>query len=130
MISPLLFYDGHCPFCHFWVQFLLKYDTKKHFHYATLSGETARLFFEHKGIEVPQSIVLVEENRYFLASRAVFRILKKLGGIFKLGLVFQLLPRPMTDYFYYFIAKNRFVLGKPYDHCFLPIKEHKKRFLD
>jgi len=58
MISPLLLNDGHCPFCHFWWQFLLKHDTKKHFHYTPLSGETSG-FFEHKGIEVPKSIDLV-----------------------------------------------------------------------
>ena len=130
MRTPLLFYDGHCPFCHFWVRFILKYDREKHFHFAPLSGETARMFFKQKKIDVPESIVLVEEDGYFLATPAIFRIIKKLGGVFKLGLVFQLLPLPLTNQLYYFIAKNRFLLRKPYDRCFLPKEAYRKRFLD
>lgn len=130
MSTPILFYDGHCPFCHFWVRFLLKYDVKKRFYFTPLSGKNAQLFFKQKGIEVPESIVLVDEKRHYLASQAIFRIVRELGGIFKMVLVFEILPLQLTDYLYYFIAKNRFVLGGPYDRCFLPEMEHKNRFLD
>jgi predicted DCC family thiol-disulfide oxidoreductase YuxK len=130
MTTPILFYDGHCPFCHFWVKFLLKYDKKKHFYFAPLSGENAKLFFKQKGIEVPESIVLVDEKQYYLASEAIFCIARKLGGVFKMILVFKILPRQLTDHLYYFIAKNRFILGGPYDCCFLPEREHKNKFLD
>ena len=88
------------------------------------------MFFKQKKIDVPESIVLVEEDGYFLATPAIFRIIKKLGGVFKLGLVFQLLPLPLTNQLYYFIAKNRFLLRKPYDRCFLPKEEYRKWFLD
>ncbi len=130
MNTPLLLYDGHCPFCHFWVRFLIKFDKKSVFRFAPLTGSNATAFFKKEGLEVPDSIVLVQDDRYFVASRAVFGILKTLGGAFRLGLLFQILPYHLTDWIYKGIAKNRFVFGKPYPQCFIPDKEQQTRFLD
>ena len=133
-MSPILFYDGHCPFCHFWVRILLKYDKEEIFFFAPLTGASATSFFKKRGINIPESIVLVlnekSDEKYYLASTAIFKILKILGGPFRLGLLFQFLPLALTNLIYNAIAKNRFVFGKAYDSCFLPEARHRKRFLD
>ena len=129
-MAPVVFYDGHCPFCNFWVRTLLKYDRKKVFLFAPLSGKTATSYFNNKGIEIPDSIVLMENNTHLLASQAVFEIFKKFNGFFRLGLLFQWLSLRFTDLLYYRVVNNRFVFGKPYKSCFSPKPEYKKRFLD
>lgn len=129
-MAPVVFYDGHCPFCNFWVRTLLKYDRKKVFLFAPLSGKTATSYFNSKGIEIPDSIVFMENNTHLLASQAVFEIFKNLNGFFRLGLLFQWLPLRFTDLLYYRVANNRFVFGKPYKSCFSPKTEYKKRFLE
>jgi predicted DCC family thiol-disulfide oxidoreductase YuxK len=75
-MAPVAFYDGHCPFCNFWVRTLPKYDRNKVFHFAHLSGKTATSYFNSKGIEIPDIIVLMENNTHLLASQAVFEIYK------------------------------------------------------
>ena len=127
---PVIYYDGHCPFCHFWVRILLKYDKKAVFRFAPLTGKSATSYFAKQSRELPQSIVLIMEEKEYLASQAVFGILKILGGPFRMGLLFKILPLCFTDFVYHTIANNRFFFGKAYGRCFLPQPRHKDRFFD
>ena len=112
-MAPLVFYDGQRPFCHFWVRDLLKYDRKNVFLFAPLSGKTATSYFNNKGIEIPDSIVLIENNTHLLASQAVFEIYKNLNGFFRLGLLFQWLFLRFTDLLYYWVAHIVLFLESP-----------------
>lgn len=58
-MAYVVFYDGHCPFCHFWICVLLKYYRKKVILFEPLSGKKAISYFNSKGIEIPDSIVLM-----------------------------------------------------------------------
>ena len=109
-MAPVVFYDGHCLFCNFWVRTLLKYDRKKVFLFAPLIGKTATSYFNSKGIEIPDSIVLMENNIHLLAFQAVFKIFKNLNVFFRLGLFFQWLPLRFTDLLYYRVRVANIVL--------------------
>ena len=131
MTQKIIFYDGLCPFCNFWVNKILKWDKEETFLFASLQGETAELFFKENSILViPNSLIYWEENKsYALRSLAVFEIAKHLKGFVGLIVIFRFLPTFLTDGIYSFIANNRFLFGQPFDACPLPPLDLKHRFL-
>ena len=131
MSRKIIFYDGLCPFCNFWVNKILRWDKVGVFNFASLQGQTAELFFKENNIlAVPNSLIYWEENKsYALRSLAVFEIAKYLKGFAGLIVIFHFLPKFLTDGIYSFIANNRFLFGQPFDSCPLHPSDLKHRFL-
>ena len=129
-MQRIVFFDGLCPFCHFWVQFLLKRDHNKEFLFAPLQGETARELLSSELMSV-NTIVLVEDRKkIYTKSNAILRIIKILGGFRKILFIFKLIPTSIRNFFYDIMARNRFVLRKPLKHCPVPKPDLASRFLD
>ncbi len=53
-------------------------------------------------------ILFIPDNQYYIKSSAVLKILDSFGEIWKLSQVFWFIPKPIRDYIYDFIAKNRY----------------------
>ena len=82
-------------------------------------------------IQKTDSIILYEsEALFYYKSKAIFQIIKSLGGIFNCLLIFKLLPTYFTDTLYDFVAKNRYQWFGKKQHCLVPTKELKSKFLD
>ena len=129
--DTLLFFDGHCPFCHFWVRFLLKNDTSKKIHFAPLEGTTGKIFLAERNLNGEDSLVLWQPNKaYYTKSQAVFEITRMLGGGYHLFRIFSVLPIAFTDAVYSFVARNRFRFQKRYESCPLPDPAVKDRFIE
>jgi len=81
-------------------------------------------------IQKTDSIILYEsEAVFYYKSQAVFQIIKSLGGLFNLLLIFKLLPTYFTDTLYDFVAKNRYQWFGKKQYCLAPTKELKSKFL-
>jgi predicted DCC family thiol-disulfide oxidoreductase YuxK len=131
--TEMLFYDGHCALCHGAVKFVLKHDPSgSAFRFAPLEGET----FQSKvpasePAKLPDSIVvLTSDGRLLVRSDAFLHILRRLGGAQKiLAEVLAIIPRPIRDLAYDFIARVRYkVFGRRDDVCPLVSPELRKRF--
>ena len=119
-MKRIVFFDGLCPFCHFWVQYLIKKDRNQQFLFAPLQGETARELLPPEFLSVDAIILVEDKKAIFTKSNAIFRIVNTLGGIRKIILIFKIVPTIIRDFFYDLVARNRFVLRKPLDHCPVP----------
>ena len=128
---PLILFDGICNLCTGWVLFLIRMDKKKIFHFASLQSEIAKsLLIKHKiPFDKIETIIYIKNELIFDQSTAVLEILKDLGGIGKIGVVFHLIPRRIRDYLYRFIANNRYRLFGKRSTCMVPTHELEKRFL-
>ncbi|HHB52097.1 MAG TPA: DUF393 domain-containing protein, partial [Saprospiraceae bacterium] len=60
---------------------------------------------------------------------AVLKIVRHFKGLWKLLLIFWIIPRPLRDVFYQFIAKYRYRWFGKKETCMLPSKENQNRFL-
>ena len=129
-MQRIVFFDGLCPFCHFWVQFLLKRDHNKQFLFAPLQGETAHELLSSELMSVDTIVLLEDRKKIYTKSNAILRIIKILGGFRKILFVFKLLPTSIRNFFYDIMARNRFVLRKPLKHCPVPKPDVASRFLD
>ena len=128
-MTNIIFFDGLCPFCHFWVQFVIKVDRKQQFLFASLQGTTSENLLPAQFLEVDSVVMYVNKRKIYTKSNAVFTIIRALGGVWKLLLVFQFLPKSLLNLLYDFVAKYRYILWKPMDQCPLPDPKVATRFL-
>lgn len=129
-MERIVFFDGLCPFCHYWVQYLLERDENHQFLFAPLQGKTAHELLPSYFMSVDTIILLEDKKRIYTKSNAIFRIIKILGGVRKILLVFKFLPTFIRNFFYDLIARNRFVFRKPLEYCPVPRADVASRFLD
>lgn len=134
--SPVLLYDGVCGFCNKTVQMILDQDHEGRMLFAALQSKYGRgVVARHPSLEEVDSVVLLErtkegEEHIFVRSAAALRVAKYLGGVWKLFLIFYLVPTPVRDFFYNLMARYRYKFFGKYDACMLPPPEVRARFLD
>jgi predicted DCC family thiol-disulfide oxidoreductase YuxK len=131
--SDLVFYDGSCGLCHRAVRFILAEDRDGNaFRFAPLGGETfLAAVDESRRATLPDSVAIVTAGGDLLTrSRAVLRILARLGGVWRLlGAVAGIIPPALLDALYDGVARIRYRLfAKPTDACPLIPKELRARF--
>jgi predicted DCC family thiol-disulfide oxidoreductase YuxK len=132
MKHPIVFFDGVCNLCNGAVQFLLKHDKKKRLLFASLqSGAGQRHLSDHNlSTKEFHSLMFTFNHKSYQKSDAVLAICKGLGGWFNFMLIFYIVPRPIRDYIYNWIAANRYKWFGKQDRCMVPSLEVRKRFLN
>lgn len=128
---PVLLFDGVCNLCNASIQWVLKHDKKNRFRFAALQSDTGRMLLEGAGLsnEKLETVVLVDGDRFFTHSDAVLEIARRLGGIWSLARVGRIVPRPIRDALYMWIARNRYRWFGKKEQCMLPSPEWKGRFI-
>ncbi len=128
---PIVLFDGYCNLCSGWVAFVIKYDEKRKFRFASLQSEAGKAV--KSSFRVPEdyadSIVLVYRGRNFYKSAAALRILKLLGGIWQLLYVFIAVPPFLRNWVYDFIARHRYRWFGRRESCRVPTEEEQGQFL-
>jgi predicted DCC family thiol-disulfide oxidoreductase YuxK len=130
-MRSIILFDGICNLCNSSVQFILKRDPDAHFRFGSLQSDFGQASIEKYGLSKNlSSIVLIEDDKSFIKSTAALKISKHLQGAWKLLSILQIIPRPLRDFFYDIIAKNRYKWFGKQDSCMLPSPEYKDRFID
>lgn len=129
----IILFDGVCNLCDSSVQYIISKDKKDIFRFVSLQSELGIKILNHIGINPNEmkSIVLYKPGTaYYLKSVAILEILKNIGGRYKLLSIFSFVPKVITDFFYDFIAKNRYKWYGKKDSCMIPTTELKSKFLE
>jgi predicted DCC family thiol-disulfide oxidoreductase YuxK len=135
--NPVMLYDGVCGFCNKSVQLILDHDKRGEMRFAALQSDYGQAVkARHSFLDSVDSVVLLEhtpgekEERVFVRSSAALRLASYLGGVWKLFLVFYIIPAPLRDFFYDLFARYRYKFFGKYDACMLPDAKVRSRFLD
>jgi predicted DCC family thiol-disulfide oxidoreductase YuxK len=135
-VNPVLLYDGTCGFCAESVQVVLRFDRRGHLRFAPLDGEFgAEVRSRHPELAGVDSMVWVDPprgdrpERVLVRSSAGLRIASYLGGIWRAALLGWLLPRPLRDGLYDFVARHRHRIAGAHDSCLVPGPSVRDRFL-
>ncbi|PCI10837.1 MAG: thiol-disulfide oxidoreductase [Flavobacteriaceae bacterium] len=129
---PILFFDGVCNLCNRSVQFIIKNDRHQKIKFASLQSDAAKeilLQLDAYNSDI-DSIILLNQNQLFYKSSAVLRLCKVLGGGYNFLLIFWIIPKPIRNWGYDFVAKNRVRWFGKLESCMLPSKKLKSRFLN
>ncbi|MGE5184016.1 MAG: thiol-disulfide oxidoreductase DCC family protein [Acidobacteriota bacterium] len=131
MAAPVLLYDGTCGLCHRSVRFILKHERDHELVFAPLQGETAAaLRASHHGIpEALESVVLVDDGRIRLRSKAFLYSARHLRAPWRWAYAWRWLPAFLLDLGYRVIAAIRYRVWGRAELCDLPAPEHRARFL-
>lgn len=127
----IVFFDGDCGVCNFWVQWILERDTKDQFMFASLQSDFGQKFLLERGLEthVFNTLYLWKPKQYYyIKSRAVLQIADLLGGIYKISRIGKLFPKFLSDGIYDIISRNRMKLAN--QKCYLPTPQQRKKFIE
>lgn len=130
--SPLILFDGECNLCNGFVQFVIRRDPRARFHFAALHSAAGRRALEQAGVQaqLPDSIVLISAGRVRVRSAAALAILRGLGWLWPLTSVFLLVPRPLRDAVYDWVARHRLRWFGRQQSCWVPTAALRARFAD
>ena len=136
--GPILFYDGVCGLCNTLVQFLLRHDKQGRLRFASLQSDFAEKVLRRHGFDPKDldTLHVVEnheqsDDRLLQRSDAVLRAGRELGGHWSvLAVMAKIVPRPLRDIAYRFVAQNRYRVFGKYETCMLPDPDQRSRFLD
>lgn len=126
-----ILFDGVCNLCSGFVVFTIKRDPDAKFKFASLQSNEGGNFQKEFGINPDniKTMVLVENDNYYIKSDAVLRIFKHLDGMWFILYYLIYIPRPIRNFVYDLVANNRYRWFGKKDVCMLPSPELKKRFL-
>lgn len=129
--NSIIFFDGVCNFCNYWANFALKHNKKQNLYFAPLQSEFAIKILKEYGYQTTAltSVVFLTNNKLYTQSSATFRIAKELSYPWKLGYAFYFIPKPIRDFLYNWIAKNRYRWFGKSENCRIPTESEKGRFL-
>ena len=132
VVHPVLLFDGVCNLCNGAVTFIIRRDPNARFRFAALQSAAATSLLKSSGVEaggMPDSMVLVEDGRVYTRSSAALRIAKHLRFPWPLLRIFWIIPRPLRNWMYDFVARRRYRWFGKRDACMLPTPELQARFL-
>jgi predicted DCC family thiol-disulfide oxidoreductase YuxK len=127
----IILFDGVCNFCNSSVNFLIDRDPNGRFRFGALQSEEGLAVLREHGLPVDyfDSIVMIEEGRVWVASDAVLRATRHMPGLWPVLGVFWIIPRPIRDAVYNWIARNRYRWFGKRESCRIPTPEYRARFL-
>lgn len=127
----IVFFDGECGVCNFWVQWILERDKNDHFMFASLQSDFGQKFLSERNLETKQfnTMYLWKPKSYYLTkSQAVLKIANLLGGIYKFMAAGKIIPSFFRDKIYDKISENRMKIAN--QKCYLPTPHQRKKFIE
>jgi predicted DCC family thiol-disulfide oxidoreductase YuxK len=130
--GKIVFFDGVCGLCNWWVDVLIRIDRKNRLKFAPQQGSTFQspqiqtLIFK----KTSESLFYLKNGRMFSKSHAVLHILVDMGGPWKFFAVFFLIPERLLNLIYDLVAKNRYSWFGKFHSCRIPNEQERAKFLD
>lgn len=130
--STIVIFDGVCNLCNRWVNVIIKNDQEGRFKFASMQSDFAK---KRIAEYVPEnfnfdSILLFKGSAYYDRSDAVMEIARELSGYRVLFLILRITPKPIRDFFYNVVAKNRYRMFGKRSACMIPTQEIRDRFIE
>lgn len=128
----VILFDGVCNLCNSSVQFIIKRDPGAKFRFSSLQSDSAKQLLQQAGIDrmKADSVVLFKNAKVYTQSDAALHISKQLSGLWPIMYVLILIPRPIRNAVYNWIARNRYRWFGKKDQCMIPSPELKHRFFN
>ena len=128
----IVVFDAQCLLCNGWVQFLLRHDRRQVVRFASIQGSTGRSLLAQAGLPVEglQTLLVVDRGNTWQHTSAILRVLHVLGWPWRLAWAAWLVPAPLRDVLYRWLARNRYRWFGRTEACLMPPPDYANRFLD
>ena len=132
MVSDnIVIFDGVCNLCNLAVRFIIKHDSRDIFRFTSAQSEIGEEILSRFGINTPEpeSVFILQKDTLVKKSSAALAITAELDGFWKYLAILRFIPRPIRDFVYDWIARNRYRWFGKREECMLPSNETENRFL-
>lgn len=123
--------DGECALCSFGARLIVRFDRRQRIRLCPVQSDLGSALLTHYGIEPidPESWLFLSDGRAWTSFDAWIKAAEHCGGIGRLMSVFRLVPRPLRDWIYCRVARNRITLFGRTDMCALPDARVRARLI-
>jgi predicted DCC family thiol-disulfide oxidoreductase YuxK len=127
----IILFDGICNFCNRTINIILKYDTQAYFQFAPSQSTAGKDILQQFGLDqkASASVILIDNGKLYTKTDAVIQIARHLKGWPRLFRFIKFIPKPIRDFGYDLIAKNRYILFGKRETCRIPDESIRHRFL-
>ncbi|MER8723580.1 DCC1-like thiol-disulfide oxidoreductase family protein [Mesorhizobium sp. M0174] len=124
-------FDGICVLCSGFVRMVVKLDRKGRFHFATAQSPFGEMLFQKYGLRADryETNLVIVDGAAFTRLDSFVAVMAELGWPWRAARILLLLPRPLRDWLYDRIAKNRYALFGKKDNCEIPSAEVRARLI-
>jgi len=128
----VILFDGICNFCNRTVNIIIKHDKEAHLKFAASQSIGGIKLLQQFDLDqkASASVILIDNDKIYTKTDAVIQIAKHLKGWPRLLTGLKLIPKPLRDFGYDTIAKNRYTLFGKRATCRIPEASERNRFLD
>ena len=129
--NKIILFDGICNICSAFLNFVYLNDPKALFRLTWLQSEEAEKILDTLGLSRNEfnSIIYLDHSTAFFKSTAFLKIVRQLRFPWPVLWIGVIIPKPVRDWIYDIVAKNRYRWFGKKDHCLIPIGELEDRFL-
>jgi len=127
----IILFDGVCNLCTSSVQFIIRHDKSAVFRFVPIQSERGRGICRACGLDPEdiQTFLVLRNGRAYARSDAAFEVIEQFGGLWRLFLMFKVVPAGLRDWIYAFIANNRYRWFGRRETCMCPSEDINQRFL-
>lgn len=119
---PLMVFDGVCVLCSGAVQWIINHDPDARMRFASAQGPLGQALYRQTGqpTEPFDTMLIVANGRITGKSDGFFEIMRCIGGRWRALTVLRVIPRPVRDWVYDRIARNRYAMFGRKTVCWVP----------
>ena len=130
VVAPIQLFDAHCVFCAWSTRFILKHEAAPLIRFVALTSAEGRALAARYGVnpDDPLTFVFIDAGRALTASDAVLALTARLRWPWRALVAARIIPRPLRDSAYSFIARHRYRLFGRSDACIAPDAATRARF--
>jgi predicted DCC family thiol-disulfide oxidoreductase YuxK len=123
-------FDGDCLMCSRSIRFLAEHDPRRRFRFVKLQSSRGKQMEERAGTGALNTALVEAGGEVFSRSNAILRILRELGGGWRiLSVLGRCVPGPLRDWAYNFIAARRHQWFGKGDACAMPSEALRERLM-
>ena len=127
----LVVFDGVCVLCSAFTRWIIRFDRKQEFRFATAQSALGQALYRAHGLRFDgfeTNLVIIDGISYTRLDSLVATA-QALGGVWRAAGLLRLLPASLRDWLYERIARNRYALFGKRDSCDIPSGELRDRLI-
>ena len=129
-VQAVLLYDGLCVLCSAAVRYTLHYERTPIIRFVAIQSSAGHALAQAHRIDAvnPDSFLFIENGHAFSKADGVMALARHLDGPLRLMLLGRFVPRPIRNWVYDRIARNRYRIFGKRSTCWIPDPSTRHRF--
>jgi predicted DCC family thiol-disulfide oxidoreductase YuxK len=128
----IIVFDGVCNLCASSVKFILRHERDDSLRFAPMQSPAGQRLMRQFGFDPDdvKTFVVIADGTAHVRSDAAIRIARHLRGAWRLLGGVRIVPRPLRDWAYDVVARNRYRWFGRKETCMVPTPDLRARFVE